>query len=216
MLKKIFLLFFIICSASYAAEKSWIVQKWMNNCQNRAENGLNFAFGPLAFKRWNFSHNEINNDCKKTLQEIIGNFYAKKEITFTVKYFIDKVDIAQDIRNEIEQNIKNNIENIFSTNDKHITAKALKESDPIDIAFLVYLSKFPVYSSSTDFVDIFYGRIEGNFYFNSLYNMEYPVGIAYDSRIKFSEGINQDFHIIINDYGVAFKEVMDKNFTKKY
>ncbi|MDE7217695.1 MAG: hypothetical protein K2N20_06365, partial [Helicobacter sp.] len=52
---------------AWAQEKNWIVQKWLNNCENRVQNALNFAFGPLVFRRWNFSESEIARDCKVTL-----------------------------------------------------------------------------------------------------------------------------------------------------
>ncbi|RAX59237.1 hypothetical protein CCZ01_00385 [Helicobacter monodelphidis] len=213
-MRNILFIFLCLWGTAFAkeVEKSWVVQKWLTNCNNRVESGLNFAFGPYIFERERVTKEEIIKNCKNTLSDILDYYQAKSEIGYSLRFFLDGVEVRQEVRDKIHEEIQARIGKFFANEKGTKVAKDMTEKGAIDIGFFVYLSKFNVAPD----VDIYYGRIEGNFYFNNLYNIEYPVGIAYDSRVNLAEGIGKDIEIIIQDYSTAFKQVLAKDFFRKY
>ena len=196
-----------ICTNAFAQEKNWIVQKWLNNCENRVQNALNFAFGPLVFRRWNFSETEIVRDCKTTLNEIATNFHKRKSVSYSIRYFLDGVTIDETMRAALKDGIKTQIRRFFG-NDIVVTDHT--DAGAIDIGFFIYISSFTMDNT----YKVYYGRIEGNFYFNDLYNVEYPVGVAYDGRVDLIGGLVNDIEVIVRDYAAAFASVLAAGLAK--
>lgn len=203
-------LLMVSISFGFADDKSWIVQKWLNNCENRVQNALNLAFGPLVFRRWNFGEEEMIQDCKTTLQEIAQNFENRKSVSYSIRYFLDKgVIVSDEMRSKLKDGITKQIQRFFG---EDVKVEDHTDYGAIDVGFFIYLSSFTM----DEQYKVFYGRVEGNFYFNDLYNIEYPVGIAYDGRIDLIDGLVNDIEIIVQDYSIAFKEVRINNFIQKY
>ena len=200
-------LFVAMVGNAFAQEKNWIVQKWLNNCENRVQNALNFAFGPLVFRRWNFSESEIARDCKTTLNEIATNFYKRKSVSYSIRYFLDGVTIDENMRTALKDGIKAQIQRFFGND---VAVNDHTDDGAIDIGFFIYISSFTMDNT----YKVYYGRIEGNFYFNDLYNVEYPVGVAYDGRVDLIGGLVNDIEVIVRDYAAAFSSVRAAGFVK--